>query len=103
MVLVVFGLITLIFADWRDALFLGILIINAGIGIVQEARAKRSLDRLAALVAPKATVVRDGRPREVDVAEVVPGDLVPGGRRRPGGGRRPGGAQRGPRASTSRS
>ena len=75
-VLVVFGLITLIFADWRDALFLGILIINAGIGIVQEARAKRSLDRLAALVAPKATVVRDGRPREVAVADVVPGDLV---------------------------
>ena len=72
-VLVVFGLITLIFADWRDALFLGILIINAGIGIVQEARAKRSLDRLAALVAPKATVVRDGRPREVAVADVVPG------------------------------
>ena len=75
-VLVVFGLITLIFADWRDALFLAILIINAGIGIVQEARAKRSLDRLAALVAPKATVVRDGRPREVAVADVVPGDLV---------------------------
>jgi cation-transporting P-type ATPase E len=75
-VLVVFGLITLIFADWRDALFLGILIINAGIGIVQEARAKRSLDRLAALVAPKATVVRDGRPREVAIADVVPGDLV---------------------------
>ncbi len=75
-VLVVFGLITLIFADWRDALFLGILIINASIGIVQEARAKRSLDRLAALVAPRATVVRDGRPRELAVADVVPGDLV---------------------------
>ena len=41
-VLVVFGLITLIFADWRDALFLGILIVNAGIGIVQEARAQPS-------------------------------------------------------------
>ena len=75
-VLVVFGLVTLIFADWRDALFLGILIVNAGIGIWQEARAKRSLDRLAALVAPKATVVRDGRPRSVAVPQVVPGDLV---------------------------
>jgi magnesium-transporting ATPase (P-type) len=75
-VLVVFGLITLIFADWRDAQFLGILIINAGIGIVQEARAKASLDRLAALVAPRATVVRDGTPRAVDVPDVVPGDLV---------------------------
>ena len=72
----VFGVITLIFADWRDAIFLGILILNAGIGIVQEARAKRSLDRLAALVAPRATVVRDGTPRQVDVPQVVPGDLV---------------------------
>jgi cation-transporting P-type ATPase E len=76
MVLVFFGVVTLIFADWRDAIFLAILILNAGIGIVQEARAKRSLDRLAALVAPRATVVRDGDPRQVEVPKVVPGDLV---------------------------
>ncbi len=74
--LLVFGIVTLIFGDWRDAVFLGILVLNAGIGIVQEARAKASLDRLAALVAPRATVVRDGRPVHVAIAEVVPGDLV---------------------------
>ena len=74
--LLIFGIVTLIFGDWRDAVFLGILMLNAGIGIVQEARAKASLDRLAALVAPRATVVRDGRPMEVAIAEVVPGDLV---------------------------
>jgi cation-transporting P-type ATPase E len=74
--LVTFGVVTLIFGDWRDALFLGILIVNAGIGIVQEARAKASLDRLSALVAPRATVVRDGVPRHVGVTEVVVGDLV---------------------------
>ncbi len=39
-------------------------------------RAKRALDSLAALVAPTATVVRDGEPREVPVADVVVGDLV---------------------------
>ena len=39
-------------------------------------RAKRALDRLSALVAPTATVVRDGRPRPLHVDEVVPGDLV---------------------------
>ena len=54
--LLIFGIVTLIFGDWRDALFLGILVLNAGIGIIQEARAKASLDRLAALVAPRATV-----------------------------------------------
>jgi len=76
LILLVFGVMTLVFADWRDALFLGVLVSNSGIGIVQEVRAKRALDRLAALVAPTATVVRDGRPRRVAVAEVVAGDLV---------------------------
>src|SRR5215218_9119859 len=56
-ILVAFGVLTLAFADWRDALFLFILVANSAIGIVQEVRAKRSLDRLAALVAPSATVV----------------------------------------------
>jgi len=70
------GLLTLVFADWRDALFLFIIAANSGIGIWQELRAKRSLDQLAALVAPKATVVRDGQARDVPVEDVVHGDLV---------------------------
>ena len=57
-------MLTLVFGDWRDALFLAILVANSAIGIAQELRAKRTLDRLAALVAPRATVVRDGEPRE---------------------------------------
>jgi cation-transporting P-type ATPase E len=76
LILVVFGALTLAFADWRDALFLGVLVANTTIGIVQEVRAKHALDRLAALVAPTATVVRDGQPREAAVSELVPGDLV---------------------------
>jgi len=76
LILAVFGGLTLAFGDWRDALFLGILVSNSGIGIVQESRAKRALDRLAALVAPTATVVRDGQPRRLGVADVVEGDLV---------------------------
>ena len=75
-ILVAFGVLTLVFADWRDALFLFILVANSGIGIAQEVRAKRSLDRLAALVAPRATVVRNGNARELPVEDVVPGDLV---------------------------
>jgi cation-transporting P-type ATPase E len=76
LILAVAGGLTLAFGDWRDALFLGILIANTAIGIAQEVRAKRALDHLAALVAPTATVVRDGVPRHVRVAGVVPGDLV---------------------------
>jgi cation-transporting ATPase E len=76
LILAVFGAVTLIYGDWRDALFVGVLVVNTGIGIVQEVRAKRALERLAALVAPTATVVRDGRPRPLHVDEIVSGDLV---------------------------
>jgi cation-transporting P-type ATPase E len=70
------GLVTLVFGDWRDALFLGIVVTNAGIGIWQELRAKRKLDELAALVVPHAAVVRDGEERGLRVEELVDGDLV---------------------------
>ena len=76
LILLVFGAVTLAFGDWRDALFLGVLVSNSAIGIVQEVRAKRALDRLAALVVPTATVVRDGNERNVQVEELVVGDLV---------------------------
>jgi cation-transporting P-type ATPase E len=70
------GVITLVFGDWRDALFLFIILTNSGIGIWQELRAKSKLDELAALVAPRATVVRDGQDRQVAVQDVLADDLV---------------------------
>lgn len=76
LILAVFGAATIAFGNPKDALFLGILVANTTIGTFQEVRAKRALDRLAALVAPAATVVRDGEPREVPVGDVVVGDLV---------------------------
>ena len=75
-ILIAMGVLTLAFGAWQDALFLAIVIANTGIGIAQELRAKRKLDELAALVAPHATVVRDGQAREVAVEDVVDGDLV---------------------------
>jgi cation-transporting P-type ATPase E len=75
-ILLAFGAVTLIFGDARDALFLGIIVANAAIGITQEVKAKRALDRLSLLVAPRARVRRDGAVREVSVSEVVAGDLV---------------------------
>jgi magnesium-transporting ATPase (P-type) len=75
-ILLSLGLVTLIFGDARDALFVGIVVANAGIGIGQELRAKKKLDALAALVAPFATVVRDGTELRLHVDEVVEGDLV---------------------------
>jgi P-type E1-E2 ATPase len=75
-ILLVFGTLTVVFASWRDALFLGILVANVAIGSFQEIRSKRALDRLAALVAPDVIVVRDGTDHRVPVAHVVVGDLV---------------------------
>jgi len=60
----------------QDALFGIVLVTNALIGIVQEVRAKRTLDRLAVLNAPRASVVRDGITQEVPLAAVVLDDLV---------------------------
>jgi cation-transporting P-type ATPase E len=75
-ILLALGLLTLVFGDWRDALFLAIILTNTGIGIWQELSARRKLDQLAALVQPRASVVRDGSSRSVHVAEVVVGDHV---------------------------
>jgi cation-transporting P-type ATPase E len=59
-----------------DGLFGGVLVANTGIGIMQDVRAKRALDRLALLVAPHARVVRDGREGTIVAAEVVEGDVI---------------------------
>lgn len=60
----------------RDALFGGVLIANALIGIIQELRAKRILDRLSVLSAPMARVVRSARIVEVPIGAVVLDDIV---------------------------
>jgi len=59
-----------------DGLFGGVMVLNSLIGIVQETRAKRKLDQLALLSAPRATVIRDGEEHEVVLAAVVLDDLV---------------------------
>ena len=66
----------LVWGEWKDALFGIVLVTNALIGIAQELRAKRTLDRLAVLSAPRVRVIRDGAPREIAVEELVADDLV---------------------------
>jgi cation-transporting ATPase E len=63
--------VILLVGHLRDALFGFVLIANTLIGVVQELRAKRTLDRLSVLTAPTARVLRDGVEREVAVAHVV--------------------------------
>jgi cation-transporting ATPase E len=60
----------------QDGLFGLVILANTAIGVVQELRAKRTLDRLSVLARSRATVVRDGRPRSIPADEIVLGDLV---------------------------
>ncbi len=66
----------LVFGHPADGLFGIVLVANSLIGIVQEIRAKRTLDRLAVLNTPIARVVRSGTAREVAIEAVVLDDLV---------------------------
>ncbi len=60
----------------RDALFGIVLVTNSAIGIVQELRAKRTLDRLEVVAAPRVRVVRSGQVVELPVDRVVLDDLI---------------------------
>ena len=60
----------------QDALFGVVLVANTGIGIYQEWRAKRTLDRLSLLTAPAVAVARNGERREISLEDVVDDDVV---------------------------
>jgi cation-transporting ATPase E len=66
----------LLTGQYKDALFGIVMIANSLIGIVQELRAKHTLDRLAVVSAPRVTVVRNGRVVEVPAEQVVLDDVV---------------------------
>lgn len=53
-----------------------VLIFNAVVGFTQERRTETAVRELSRLVSARARVIRDGRERDVDSVELVPGDLV---------------------------
>lgn len=63
--------------DVLDAvMILGIVVLNAALGLFQESKAEKALEALKKMAAPHARVIRDGVVREIPAAEVVPGDLL---------------------------
>lgn len=63
--------------DVLDAvMILGIVVLNAALGLFQESKAEKALEALKKMAAPHARVIRDGIVREILAAEVVPGDLL---------------------------
>ncbi len=60
----------------RSAVFLGVIFSNIFIGSFQSIRAKRTLDKLAIVSAPKAVVLRGGQKKEIPVEQVVLDDVL---------------------------
>jgi len=68
--------IVLVVGPLQDGLFGIVLVLNTVIGVVQELRARRALDRLTVLNAPVAHAIRDGRAQDLPVDAVVEDDLL---------------------------
>jgi len=69
--------VSLFLGETADGLtILVIVLLNAGLGFVQESRAERSLEALRLLSAPEARVVREGRIERFPARDLVPGDIV---------------------------
>ncbi|GAA3848277.1 HAD-IC family P-type ATPase [Streptomyces lannensis] len=72
----VLWLVMLFVAPFQDSLFGYVIIANTGIGIIQEWRAKKTLDSLAVIGEARPTVRRDGVAAEVATSEIVLDDVI---------------------------
>jgi cation-transporting P-type ATPase E len=71
------GIALVLLAQYTDALLsVGVVSFNILVSVVQEIRAKRTLDRIALLTRPRATVIREGQERHVDPGELVMDDIL---------------------------
>ena len=76
-VLIASAVITLALGHLIDTgVILAVVVVNAIIGFVQEGKAEKALDSLRQMLAPKATVLREGIRKSIDGASLVPGDVV---------------------------
>ena len=76
LIFLVLAVLLCIVGSFRNLTFLPVIIANTCIGIIQEIRAKKVLDKLNMLNAPHARVVRNGKISEIDAADLVVDDIV---------------------------
>ncbi|AKK02621.1 HAD-IC family P-type ATPase [Corynebacterium epidermidicanis] len=75
-ILAVLFSIVLVTGSWINGAFGLLIVVNSGIGIVQELRAKRTLDKLTILGESKPRVIRDGQSRQLNRDDIVLDDLI---------------------------
>ena len=69
--------VTSVLQEWVDAgIILGVVLVNAIIGFIQEAKAVKAIEALAQSLTTTATVLRGGERRQIPATELVPGDIV---------------------------
>ena len=76
LVFAVLAALLILAGSFRNLTFLPVILANLFIGIIQEIRAKNTLDKLSVLNAPKAVVVREGRQFSIPAEELVRDDIV---------------------------
>ena len=76
LIFLVLAILLIIVGSFRNLTFLPVIIFNTLIGIIQEIRSKKTLEKLNMLNAPHATVVRDGKTSQVNSESLVLDDIV---------------------------
>lgn len=77
LILIIASILSISVGELKDGIvILGIVLLNAILGVAQENRASNALKALKEMAAPKAKVIRDGVLQTVDSPQIVPGDLV---------------------------
>jgi len=75
--LLVAALISAVLGEWVEAAAIMIIVLlNAGLGVIQESRAEEALAALKKMASPDANVIRAGHRQAIPAREVVPGDIV---------------------------
>jgi Ca2+-transporting ATPase len=76
-ILLAAGAVTAFLQQWADSgVIFGVVLVNAGIGFGQEAKALKAIEALARAMTSEATVVRKGERERIPATELVPGDIV---------------------------
>ena len=73
---IILGLAVFLVGSYKNMLFLGVMFFNTTIGIIQEIRAKKAIDKLAIVSASKANVIRDGEKLSIKTDDIVLDDII---------------------------
>ncbi len=72
----ILALIVILVGEYKNVLFMGVVLSNLFIGVIQEIRSKLTVDKLSIIASAKADVVRNGKREKIDIEEIVLDDVL---------------------------